>query len=307
MHSQAQFGNRSAVSFPALPVAALMAVAGAAVSFSPCASGAVAVISLSVNDSPPLELVVKNGVTLSGAMNFIGSSSLDGVTLAWNYVVDLDAFDKVSVNGSTTVTNTTGAPVEVLAQLVTPICAHLETNVKIGTITSLKLTSDADGGMLTCGTAGPSGEPAPLSVVNSLVNGDPAIFCFGCPFTLSSTGPGTITTNCSQGTPLPSLPYPGEVESIGTRLHVTVTPGDKAILTMFFIAKGDYLPIAENPCPGDVDGDSNIGAADLALLLSNWNSIETCGNSSDITGDGIIDGIDLAIMLGQWGQCQASP
>lgn len=299
MHSHAP----SAVSLSAARTVAFACAAA----LSPCAGAAVAIISLSVNQGPPTELVVKNGTTFTGTMNFVGSTAKDGVTMSWNYIVDLDAFDKVLVNGSTTLTNTTSENVEVFAELVAPICAHLESNVKIGTINSLKLTANADGGQLTCGTAGPNGEPGPASVVSALVNGTPAIACFGCPFALTSSGPATLTTNCSQGTPLPSLPYPDVVESIGTRLHVTITPGDKAILTMYFLAKGDYVAIEGNPCPGDVDGDGTIGSADLAMLLSYWNSTEACGNNSDVNLDGLIDGIDLAFMLGQWGDCQAEP
>lgn len=49
--------------------------------------------------------------------------------------------------------------------------------------------------------------------------------------------------------------------------------------------------------PADLDGDGDIDAADLAILLSNWGNAGT----GDINGDGATDASDLAILLGSWG------
>lgn len=53
-------------------------------------------------------------------------------------------------------------------------------------------------------------------------------------------------------------------------------------------------------CVGELDGDSQVGGSDLALLLSNWG-----GNAPDLDGDGLVGGSDLAVMLGAWGECAA--
>jgi len=52
-------------------------------------------------------------------------------------------------------------------------------------------------------------------------------------------------------------------------------------------------------CTGDLDNDGDVDAADLALLLGDWN-----GNGiGDLNGSGITDAADLAILLGAWGTC----
>ncbi|MCE2880994.1 MAG: hypothetical protein LW636_01350 [Planctomycetaceae bacterium] len=52
------------------------------------------------------------------------------------------------------------------------------------------------------------------------------------------------------------------------------------------------------PCPADLNGDGNVGAADLSLVLGAWNT-----SGADITGDGFTDASDLSLLLGAWGAC----
>lgn len=60
-------------------------------------------------------------------------------------------------------------------------------------------------------------------------------------------------------------------------------------------------PAAPTPCPGDVNNDRMINAADLAFMLGSW------GNnplpSADINGDTLVNSADLAALLGGWGPC----
>ncbi len=56
---------------------------------------------------------------------------------------------------------------------------------------------------------------------------------------------------------------------------------------------------AAQPCPGDLDGDSAVGASDLAVLLGQWGS----SGSGDLDGSGSVGSADLAILLGGWGGC----
>ncbi len=58
-------------------------------------------------------------------------------------------------------------------------------------------------------------------------------------------------------------------------------------------------------CPWDSDGDGNVGAFDLAVLLGNWGPLGV-GNPArclDADGDGEIGPFDLAHLLGNWGPC----
>lgn len=66
-------------------------------------------------------------------------------------------------------------------------------------------------------------------------------------------------------------------------------------------ADGNGVPdVCESP--GDLDGDGEVGARDLAILLGAWGLCPaegTCG--ADLDGDGAVGPADLAILLGLWG------
>ncbi len=54
--------------------------------------------------------------------------------------------------------------------------------------------------------------------------------------------------------------------------------------------------------PADLDGDGQVGAADLAILLGNWGPCVNCGICpADLDGDCAVGPADLAILLGNWG------
>jgi hypothetical protein len=54
------------------------------------------------------------------------------------------------------------------------------------------------------------------------------------------------------------------------------------------------------PCVPDLNGDNAVGAADIAILLSDWGSF---GSSSDLDGDNVVGPADLAALLSAWGDC----
>ena len=59
------------------------------------------------------------------------------------------------------------------------------------------------------------------------------------------------------------------------------------------------LAQGDSPCPGDLNGDGEAGAADLATLLSAWGS-----PGADLTADGDTNAADLAVLLSAWGACR---
>jgi len=61
---------------------------------------------------------------------------------------------------------------------------------------------------------------------------------------------------------------------------------------------GDGIPDTCVACLGNLDGNSVVDGADLALVLGNWG-----GPAGDLTGDGTTNGADLAVVLGNWGPC----
>ena len=68
-------------------------------------------------------------------------------------------------------------------------------------------------------------------------------------------------------------------------------------------------------CPADLDGDLNVGAFDLALLLGGWGQCPdpcTSGDpdatcAPDFDGDCAVGAFDLAVLLGSWGLCPLAP
>lgn len=49
---------------------------------------------------------------------------------------------------------------------------------------------------------------------------------------------------------------------------------------------------------GDLNGDTHVDAADLAILLGSWGGCSAC--PSDLNADDVVDAADLSILLGAW-------
>jgi len=64
----------------------------------------------------------------------------------------------------------------------------------------------------------------------------------------------------------------------------------------------EYLFTVEANCPTDLDGDGDVDAGDLALLLGAWGPCGV-GCPGDLNADGDVDASDLALLLGGWGDC----
>ncbi len=56
--------------------------------------------------------------------------------------------------------------------------------------------------------------------------------------------------------------------------------------------------VAKNPCPADLNHDSNVNAKDITTLLVNWGTV-----GADVNGDGLTDAADLTVILSSWGFC----
>jgi hypothetical protein len=56
-------------------------------------------------------------------------------------------------------------------------------------------------------------------------------------------------------------------------------------------------------CIGDLNGDGNVNAADIGLLIAAWNTDGSVVGGSDINNDGIVDAADLGLLVGSWGAC----
>ncbi|MCH8881158.1 MAG: endonuclease [Planctomycetes bacterium] len=63
-----------------------------------------------------------------------------------------------------------------------------------------------------------------------------------------------------------------------------------------------FMDECDAACPQDLDGDGQVEAFDLAILLGSWGPCEGC--PTDFNGDGDVNAADLAILLGAWGACE---
>ncbi|MDI9404885.1 MAG: hypothetical protein QM516_13530 [Limnohabitans sp.] len=77
---------------------------------------------------------------------------------------------------------------------------------------------------------------------------------------------------------------------------LVIRAGDSAS-GLYAIARIRVEPPANN-CPADFNDDGNVGADDLAQLLSAWGT-----SAADLDGDGDTGASDLAILLSSWGAC----
>jgi len=55
------------------------------------------------------------------------------------------------------------------------------------------------------------------------------------------------------------------------------------------------------PCPADANGDLQVNAADLSVLLSSFGQSVAIGTNGDFNGDGVVNSADLSILLSQFG------
>ena len=68
---------------------------------------------------------------------------------------------------------------------------------------------------------------------------------------------------------------------------------------------GGYIPASgipsSPPCPGDVDGNDDVGFTDLLAVLSAWGPCPNC--PEDLDGSGDVGFTDLLTVLQGWGAC----
>jgi hypothetical protein len=96
------------------------------------------------------------------------------------------------------------------------------------------------------------------------------------------------------GTQLVELNVPTDVSGAVVRLQLLLVTGGGAPTASVII---DDINITNTPGPlGDLNGDGLVDGADLATLLSQWNT----DGSADLNDDGAVNGADLAALLANW-------
>lgn len=72
-------------------------------------------------------------------------------------------------------------------------------------------------------------------------------------------------------------------------------------LTVGAAAMLQVLSAGASQCPGDLDGNGEIGVEDLLTTLAAWGTDP--GGPPDLNGDGEVNIFDLLIILSSWGPC----
>ena len=104
-------------------------------------------------------------------------------------------------------------------------------------------------------------------------------------------------------TELGNLSPRAQAEALIDALIETGTDPDVGLPIGTLVDPAAFLRRIIRGCTADLNGDGQVGADDLTVLLSDW---ETNSSSSDIDGDGIVGPEDLAMLLGSWSFCNSS-
>jgi len=75
--------------------------------------------------------------------------------------------------------------------------------------------------------------------------------------------------------------------------------GSQVGVRAFNKALGLFEPLPP-VCPADLDGDEQVGSADISYLLSAWGTADA---AADLNDDGTVSSADLAFLLSAWGAC----
>jgi len=69
-------------------------------------------------------------------------------------------------------------------------------------------------------------------------------------------------------------------------------------------ARRAWAIVRQSPPFADLDGDCEVGASDLRLLLAAWGA---SSGAADLNGDAIVDGEDIGLLLGAWSSAARAP
>lgn len=155
-----------------------------------------------------------------------GGATLGSITLdSWSMGFDADPV----IGGNVAITNPTGSIQQYTLIFTLPVAPVLPSSITGGSISGTLTSLTADG--VTVSTAG-----AGTSFYTARIDGAPWQTLYADPqsFFVAGFGSGTIPT-VNFGAPIPSLPGPAVLTSIGIMLDFMLTPGDSASFTSNFV------------------------------------------------------------------------
>ncbi len=127
----------------------------------------------------------------------------------------------------------------------------------------------------------------------------------------ADVGPEVVLTSCRQYGGCGFDFTDGVQAAIGqhfyVRLHTNDPDVNGGIRSMEWTEDGETDPprliiIWRDPSLGDLDGDGDVGASDLIILLGAWGPCDECSDClADLDADCTVGTSDLIILLGNWG------
>mgnify|MGYP000428944659 CR=1 FL=1 len=266
----------------------------------PPPSGPVATVYFGV-DNGPVTTAEINGIPLAnGNLIFLSTfAAPDGTwSITYNLIADLSANPQTSLTGTVKVVNSSATTRNFKSGFSTPICPIITEGSLIGGAITLTLTAVGPGA-LGCFNG--------LPVVQIMQDDEPVASMFWCPFNLSTTGSGTVSSNNIYGLPGPSLPGAIVSSSIGEAQQYSLTAWDSATVQVSLLYK-DANGQSLDSCPADLNGDFIVGVDDLGVVLQNWGQSSWCpqAQSGDVNGDGGVNTLDMLQVLDAWGLCTSS-
>ncbi|MDZ4754920.1 MAG: hypothetical protein SGJ11_10550 [Phycisphaerae bacterium] len=133
------------------------------------------------------------------------------------------------------------------------------------------------------------------------VTATPDDVCAGEAVTLSGSVGSDETIEWHEGSANGAVVGTGSSIVVNPRVSTTYFAVSTQVVSMCVSVNFASVVVAVSDCDcvGDIDGNSQVDGADLAILLGNWGG----AGDGDFDSSGEVDGADLAILLGAWGPC----
>ena len=217
------FGGVAAICLASPSVAGAVTI-GPDVQIEVGVEGNTMILRPTVNDSvvASITTINENQFDLDGQMN---TGDWD---LTWDMTVDIDPF----VNGVFGLTNNTGVTQTFILNVTLPILPVNPSSLIGGSVGGSVTDANFDG----TATVANSGA---TSLFTGEIDGGGVLSIIGSPFSYSAPFAGG-TANIpatSAGLPGPTIPGPAALNTIGISHKFTLTPGDTAALTSFFVVE----------------------------------------------------------------------
>lgn len=197
------------------------------------------------------------GIATEDGIRFAGSrhDAARQVTVAWNWLADLDPRGNARLIGDATVTNHADTKREFDVRVAMPLDPLVTEASRIGGRVRVTLVMDDDGGRLDV--------PFGQAVWTAMVDDEAGKTLHNGPFAMGGTGSGTAVTDATFGAPYPAFEAASVEDGFGIRHHFRLTGGDAATFESELLLTGDEANfVRRRP-----DGPIRLAPSDDRLVI----------------------------------------